>query len=459
MPQAHFIIVTQKLLQSSFQLIQTAAFRRWALALVLPFAGVVTAFGIAPDTVTEQIEQSRVVEDIPLSPVISAAGVAPTTFWREERVQRGETLATLLARLGIDDTAAVDFLRTTRDARSLFQLVPGRAVTAQTTAEGRLVTLRYLNAGTLLTVERDVESSSSSPSSSSSFKASEQDAELETRVISAAGEIRSSLFAATDRLHIPDAVAMQMVEIFSTDIDFHKDLRKNDRFSLVYEMHYDRGEPVRSGRLLSAEFVNQGKTFNVMWFAPTDAANNKEGSYYTLDGKNIRKAFLRSPLEFSRITSGFTAARYHPILQAWRAHAGVDFAAPLGTRIKATADGVVDFAGVQGGYGNVVILRHPSKITTLYAHMAGFAPGIHKGAKVQQGDVIGTIGMTGLTTGPHVHYEFRISEVHQDPLSVAVPVAFPIAPEHKQQFLQAAAPYARTMATLRDATASASAFE
>lgn len=445
MPQAHFIIVTQKLLQSSVQLIQTAAFRRWALALVLPFAGVVTAFGIAPDTVTEQIEQSRVVEDVPLSPMISTAGVAPTTFWREERVQRGETLATLLARLGIDDAAAVNFLRTTRDARSLFQLIPGRAVVAQTTAEGRLVTLRYLNAGTLLTVERDGDA----------FNATEQDAELETRVISAAGEIRSSLFAATDRLNIPDAVAMQMVEIFSTDIDFHKDLRKSDRFSLVYEMHYDRGEPVRSGRLLSAEFVNQGKTFNVMWFAPADAANNNEGSYYTLDGKNIRKAFLRSPLEFSRVTSGFTAARYHPILQAWRAHAGVDFAAPLGTRIKATADGVVDFSGVQGGYGNVVILRHQNKITTLYAHMAGFAPGIQKGAKVQQGDVIGTIGMTGLTTGPHVHYEFRLNEVHQDPLSVAVPVAFPIAPEYKQQFLQAAAPHARTMATLRGATASA----
>ena len=443
MPQAQFMIVAQNLLRSSLRLAQNATFRRWALALVLPFAGIVTAFGIAPDTITESVEQRRVIETetLTLSPTLPPADTAQTqTFWREERIQRGDTQASLMARLGIEDAAATDYLRSARNVRSLHQLVPGRAISAQTTANGQLVMLRYLNGSTVLTVTRDGDA----------FKSTEQSAELETRIISAAGEIRSSLFAATDRLHVPDAVTLQMVEVFSTDIDFHKDLRKNDSFSLVYEMLYDRGEPVRSGRLLSAEFVNQGKTLNVVWYA----ANDGEGSYYTLDGKNIRKAFLRSPLEFSRITSGFSAARYHPILQTWRAHTGVDFAAPIGTRIKATADGVVEFAGVQGGYGNVVILRHQTKFTTLYAHMAGFASGIHKGARVQQGDVIGTVGMTGLTTGPHVHYEFRVDNVHRDPLSVEVPVAFPIAPEHKQQFLQAAAPHARAMATLRGTTLS-----
>jgi murein DD-endopeptidase MepM/ murein hydrolase activator NlpD len=439
MAQAHFIILTQKL----SQFVQTAGFRRWALALVLPFVGVVTAFGIAPDTITEPIEQGHAVETVVLQPVVPVTNTEQTqTYWREERIQRGETLATLLVRLGVDDSAAAHYLRTTRDARALFQLVPGRAVSAQTTAEGQLLTLRYLNGNTLLTVTREA--------NADSFSATEQAPELETRVISAAGEIRSSLFAATDRLNVPDAVAMQMVEVFSTDIDFHKDLRKNDSFSLVYEMQYDRGEPVRSGRLLSAEFVNQGKTLNVVWFN----AQGGEGSYYTFDGKNIRKAFLRSPLEFSRITSGFTAARYHPILQSWRAHNGVDFAAPMGARIKATADGVVEFAGVQSGYGNVVILRHQNKFTTLYAHMAGFAPGISKGARVQQGDILGPVGMTGLTTGPHVHYEFRVDNVHQDPLSVAVPVAFPISPELKQQFQRVAAPHAHTMTLLRGAIAS-----
>lgn len=432
------MIVTQKL----GTLLRSSGLRRWSLALVLPFAGVVTAFGIAPDTVTEPMEQNRVVESLVLSPETPKVG-SVQTFWREERIQRGDTLTSLLSRLGIEEDAVASYLRNSREAGALMQLTAGRTVSAETTVDGKLATLRYLHGDMLLTVTRDGDA----------FSISDETALLETRVISAAGEIRSSLFAATDRLNVPDPVAMQMVEIFSTDIDFHKDLRKNDSFSLVYEMHFDRGEPVRSGRLLSAEFVNQGKTYNAVWFNAGGAGGN-EGSYYTLDGKNIRKAFLRSPLEFSRITSGFTAARYHPILQAWRAHAGVDFAAPIGTRIKATADGVVEFAGVQGGYGNVVILRHPSKITTLYAHMAGFAPGIGKGAKVRQGDVLGSVGMTGLTTGPHVHYEFRVDNVHRDPLSVAVPVAFPIAPEFRQQFQQVAAPLARTLSTLRGATIS-----
>lgn len=442
MPQAHFEIVAQ----NALRLIRTASFRRWALALVLPFAGVVTAFGIAPSTITDTLERTQIIEDIalPLDATVSMAPQAPQSYWREERIQRGDTLARLLARLRVNDAAVMAFLNTAPEARALFQLIPGRSLRAATTADGTLLMLHYLNGERLLTIARNGET----------FTAEHKAAGLETRVVSVAGEIRSSLFAATDALNIPDAVAMQMVEIFSTDIDFHKDLRKNDRFSAVYEMLHERGEPVRAGRLLSAEFINQGRVLNAVWFETNPAMNNTEGAYYTLEGKNIRKAFLRSPLEFSRISSGFSAARYHPILNTWRAHNGVDYAAPMGARIKATADGVVDFAGVQGGYGNVVILRHQKKYTTLYAHMSGFAPGLQKGARVQQGDVIGAVGMTGLTTGPHVHYEFRINDVHTDPLSVALPTAFPIAPELKLKFQQAAAPQARTLNLLRGATPS-----
>jgi murein DD-endopeptidase MepM/ murein hydrolase activator NlpD len=443
MPQAPFVIVAQNVLQS-LRPLNTARVRRWALALVLPFAGVVTAFGVAPDTVIDTIERVQVVEDVALSLDPSRPGAQQSqadqtahTFWREERIQRGDTLARVLARLRVTDDAAMTYLGTAPAARTVFQLIPGRSLRAATTVDGRLLTLHYLNGERLLTIRRDGES----------FAAEERTAQFETRVISIAGEIRSSLFAATDALNIPDAVAMQLVEIFSTDIDFHKDLRKNDRFSVVYEALYDGGEAVRAGRVLSAEFVNQGRTLNAVWFE----SKAGEGTYYTLEGKNIRKAFLRSPLEFSRISSGFSTARYHPILQSWRAHNGVDYVAPLGARIKATADGVVDFAGVQGGYGNVVILRHQNKYTTLYAHMSGFASGIHRGARVQQGDVIGAVGMTGLTTGPHVHYEFRINDVHHDPLSVAMPKAFPIAPEYRAQFQLAAAPLAHTMTLLRDA--------
>lgn len=451
MRQAQFRIVAQSL-SRVMRLHRGARFRRWALALVLPFAGVVTAFGIAPHTVTDTLERVQVVEELALpldAPVLEATlSQARQTYWREERIQRGDTLARLLARLRVNDAEALAFLHTSREARAIFQLISGRSLRAETGADGKLLTLHYLNGERLLTIKRDGDT----------FAAEDHVAALETRVLSAAGEIRSSLFAATDALNIPDAVAMQLVEIFSTDIDFHKDLRKGDRFAVVYEVLHQQGEPVRAGRLLSAEFINQGRTLNGVWFEATEPADNTGsgagGAYYTLEGKNLRKAFLRSPLEFSRISSGFTAARYHPILNTWRAHNGVDYVAPIGSRIKATADGVVDFAGVQSGYGNVVILRHQNKYTTLYAHMQGFAPGIRKGARVQQGEVIGAVGMTGMTTGPHVHYEFRINDVHHDPLSVAVPQAVPLAAQQKHKFQLAAAPLARTMNLLRGATPS-----
>lgn len=451
MSQAQFRIVAQSL-SRVLRLRHGAGVRRWALALVLPFAGVVTAFGIAPHTVTDTLERVQVIEEIalPLDATLLAATLAQAhqTYWREERIQRGDTLARLLSRLRVNDAEALAFLHTAREARAIFQLISGRSLRAETAVDGKLLTLHYLNGERLLTIKRDGDT----------FSVEDDVAALETRVLSAAGEIRSSLFAATDALNIPDAVAMQLVEIFSTDIDFHKDLRKGDRFAVVYEVLHQHGEPVRAGRLLSAEFINQGRTLSGVWFEATDTANNtgggSGGAYYTLDGKNLRKAFLRSPLEFSRISSGFTAARYHPILNTWRAHNGVDYVAPIGSRIKATADGTVDFAGVQSGYGNVVILRHQNKYTTLYAHMQGFAPGIRKGARVQQGEVIGAVGMTGMTTGPHVHYEFRINEVHQDPLSVAVPQAFPLAAQQKHKFQLAAAPLVRTMNLLRGATPS-----
>lgn len=436
MPQARFIILAQNL----SRVLGSAAFRSVALALILAFAGVVTAFGIAPNTVTDTVTRSKVVENVTLPTAVTNAESELQSYWREERVQRGDTLSRILSRLRISDDEATVFLNTAAEARPLFQLVPGRTMRAATDADGKLLSLHYLNGERVLTVTRDGEI----------FSAENALAQFETRVVSAAGEIRSSLFAATDALNIPDAIALQMVELFSTEIDFHKDLRRNDRFSVVYELLHDGGEAVSAGRVLSAEFVNQGRTLNVVWFETAPG----QGAYYTLDGRDIRKSFLRSPLEFSRVSSGFSASRFHPVLRSWRAHKGVDYAAPIGTKIKATADGVVEFAGVQSGYGNVVILRHQTKYTTLYAHMAGFGRDVQRGAKVQQGDVIGFIGMTGMTTGPHVHYEFRINDVHHDPLTVAMPQVQPIAPELKQKFLQVAAPLSRTMHLMRDSAPS-----
>jgi murein DD-endopeptidase MepM/ murein hydrolase activator NlpD len=259
-------------------------------------------------------------------------------------------------------------------------------------------------------------------------------------------EIRSSLFAATDAAQLTDGIASQLADIFSTDIDFHKDLRRGDRFTVVYEMFFDSGEPVKSGRVLAAEFVNNSRSHQAVWFQH----NDEQGGYYTLEGKNVRKSFLRSPLEFSRITSGFTNARFHPVLQRWRAHTGVDYGAPTGTGVKATADGIVQFAGVQNGYGNVVILRHQTKYTTLYAHLSAFGGSVNVGSRVSQGDVIGYVGATGLATGPHLHYELRINDVHQDPLTVAMPDAPPITRDRRASFDAIARPLSMRLGLLRN---------
>jgi len=238
------------------------------------------------------------------------------------------------------------------------------------------------------------------------------------------GEIRSSLFGATDSAGIPDAIATQLADIFGGDIDFHRDLRKGDRFTLIYEMYYHHGQGIRSGKILTAEFINGGKTYRAIHYQPQ--VNEGRGSYYSPDGKSLRKAFLRSPLEFSRVTSGFTSARFHPILQQWRAHKGVDYGAPTGTKVRATGDGVVEFAGKQGGYGNVVILRHNGRYSTAYGHLSGFASGLRTGSRVSQGEIIGFVGATGWATGPHLHYEFRIGGEQVNPLAAALPAATPL---------------------------------
>ncbi|MBI3043948.1 MAG: M23 family metallopeptidase [Betaproteobacteria bacterium] len=417
-----------------------AGSRLWRLAalLMLPFIGIVAAFGIAPDTVTDTVARTRVVHEIAM-PLPRPAGGVEEGYWREERIQRGDTIAALLARLGAEDPDAAELLRNARSAKTLYQLIPGRTVRALTTAEGRLLALRYQNNGRVLDVQRH----------DGALRVTEEPAVLERRVQMRSGEIRSSLFAATDAAGLSDAVAIQIADVFSTDIDFHRDLRRGDRFTVVYEMYYDQGDPVRSGRVLATEFVNQGRAYQAVYFQYAEG----QGGYYTPEGKNIRKAFLRSPLEFSRISSGFTNARFHPVLQQWRAHKGIDYAAPTGTRVKATGDGVVEFAGRhQGGYGILVVLRHQSKYTTWYGHLSGIAKGVRKGARIAQGDVIGYVGATGLATGPHLHYEFRINDVHQNPLRVVLPAAPPIRAEQKAAFDAAAAPLARRLQLLRGIT-------
>jgi murein DD-endopeptidase MepM/ murein hydrolase activator NlpD len=393
----------------------------------LPLTGVIAAFGIAPQTATEPVQVQEVVQAVALSPALARGEESADAYWREERIQRGDTVGSILARLQVSDPAAVDYLRTARDVRLLRQLVPGRTVRAITRDDGTLVSLRYLSGdGTELSVDR----------ADTGFVAQEAMAGTDTRLLMASGEVATSLFAATDAAGLDDTVAVQLAEIFSGEVDFHRDLRPGDRFAVIYEGFFSAGEMARTGRIVAAEFSSQGRLLRALYFKDRDGRDG----YYTAEGRNLRKVFLRSPLEFSRISSGFSAARFHPVLQTWRAHKGVDYSAPVGTRVRATADGQVKFVGQRGGYGNVMILRHHNGYSTLYGHLSGFAKGVGVGQRVSQGDVIGYVGMTGLATGPHLHYEFRLNDVHQNPLKLAAPEAPSVSRETRAQFEQATRP-------------------
>jgi murein DD-endopeptidase MepM/ murein hydrolase activator NlpD len=411
----------------------------WAVAIVsAPLFGIVTAFGFAPALDSVAIPLQTVVETLKLPNLEDSQPVPmPEHFWREERVQRSDTVGALLSRLGIDDANAVEFLRSNPEARSFHQLRSGRTVRAIVGENGELQSLRYAwSDNRLFAVQR----------MGNAFHVTETAVTLQTRTQMKSGEIRSSLFAATDAADVPDSIAVELADIFSGDIDFHRDLRRGDRFTVVYEVLESGGEVLRSGRVLAAEFVNQNKTYRAIFFE--DAAHR--GGYYTPEGKNLKKAFLRSPLEFSRISSGFTASRFHPILQKWRAHRGVDYAAPTGTRVRATADGVVELAGTQGGYGKVVILRHQGAYSTCYGHLSAFARGIHAGSRVTQGEIIGYVGATGWATGPHLHYEFRVAGKQTNPLAVALPSAVPLNGNMLGQFRLAASPVVARLDLLRN---------
>ncbi len=418
---------------------KTAGSRRhWPLMVAaLPFFGVVAAFGIAPDTVPEPVELQHVVEDIALPAAMPSPAAEISRFWREERILRGDTVASILARLSVNDPEALSYLLQAKDVRSLYQLIPGRSIRVVTTQEGRLESLAYVNTdGRRLTVARN----------ENGFSATEEVPQTEQWVMQSSGEIESSLFGATDAAGIPEMVATQIAEIFSSDIDFHRDLRRGDRFSVIYEALAADGEFVGFGRVLAAEFVNQGRTFRAVFFRDDEGRNG----YYTPDGRNMRKAFLRSPIEFSRVTSGFSNSRFHPVLKAWRAHKGIDYGASTGTRVRVTADGFVTFAGRKGGYGNVVIVRHPNGYTTLYAHLSGFAQGIRPGKRIIQGEVVGLVGSTGLATGPHLHYEFHVNGVHQNPMRLAMPPGPPINEQSRSAFQDTALPLFSRLDMLRN---------
>lgn len=408
------------------QLIKRHPQRTTALVTALLLGGTGATFAVAnlaPDA--SELPVRTLVENVQTLPVQAQTAAMETLalrLYRSDTTRSTDTAETLLNRLGVFDPQAAAFLRS--DAQSQQGLLgrAGRNVTVETSENNALLSLSARwspdDSGMFkrLTVE----------STPAGFRSRTESLPLTATSRLASGTIKSSLFAATDDARIPDSIATQLAEIFSGDIDFHRALRKGDRFSVVYETLEGDGEPMRAGRVLSAEFVNAGKTHQAMWFQEPLANGNSasgatthapaKGGYYTLAGQSLRRAFLASPMEFSRITSGFKM-RFHPILRTWRAHNGVDYAAPTGTPVRSVGEGVVDFAGVQSGYGNVVMVKHNNSDTTVYAHLSRI--NVKRGEQISQGQHIGAVGSTGWATGPHLHFEFRINGVFRDPLAVA----------------------------------------
>jgi murein DD-endopeptidase MepM/ murein hydrolase activator NlpD len=396
-----------------------------AAVLALLSGSAMTAFGVSPlsalpdvaPPVITQITQSVTPPQLPEQ--LQRLDLQSLSLYRSDVTRATDTIDSLLARLGVDDPAAAAFIRNDALAATLMQGRIGKAVKA-TVEEGRLRQLIVRGPAdttsdidthfTRLTIDR------AAVGGQPAFTVHREIVALDRRQQMGSGTIQSSLYAAADDARLPDAVTNQLAEIFGTDIDFRRELRKGDAFSVLYEALLADGEPVTwgnvGGRVLAARFINKDKVHDAVWFQEP----GRKGAYYDLTGRSKVRAFLSSPLAFSRVTSGF-AMRFHPILQTWRAHLGVDFGAPTGTPVRTVGDGVVSFAGQQNGYGNVVQVQHSGDRTTVYAHLSRID--VRRGQHVEQGARIGAVGATGWATGPHLHFEFKVGGRQVDPMTIA----------------------------------------
>jgi murein DD-endopeptidase MepM/ murein hydrolase activator NlpD len=400
-------------------------------------------------------------------------------FVTEERLRSGDSLGNLLSRLGATDPAALQFIRTDALASLLLKSRPGIDISARINHEGRLLWMRYpvvaIPSTTASTSAQQVPASRtrvaratsrraapttkarraaarsavvSAPASATDapmtqktfvtiersgqhFRATQQTLALERRVEYRSGVIQTSLYAAADKAGVPDEVVRDLADIFESQIDFYFNLRKGDAFRVAYETYSVQGRYSHTGRVLSAEIINRGRPLQAVWFETSPG----RGNYYDLNGLSLKSSFLRTPLQYSRVSSGFSDARLHPIHMRWQAHTGVDYAAPTGTPVRAVSDGVVTFAGWQNGYGNVIYVKHSGIYSTVYAHLSRINPDARKGARISQGQFIGEVGSTGWATGPHLHYEVRLNNVPQNPLTVALPNASPIDRHLKPAFM------------------------
>jgi murein DD-endopeptidase MepM/ murein hydrolase activator NlpD len=353
--------------------------------------------------------------------------------WQQLNIRRGDNLASLLKARDLYSPEVHHVLTTSAVAYSLNNLRPGKKLRIGLNRDGALDELSYeVSNNATLVMRREPDGS---------FSAQHEHREYDNRYAYVSAVIEESLFVAGKRAGMSDRMIMDLATIFGWDIDFALDLRRGDRFTVIYEEKFWRGEKIEDGRILAAEFLNQGKRYRAV------ASKDKNGTlrYYTPSGNSMERQFLKTPVQFSRISSRYTKGRYHPILKRWRAHKGVDYAARRGTPVRATAAGRILERRRKGGYGKTVVIRHGGKYSTLYAHLSRYQRGQRAGSLVKQGEIIGYVGSTGLATGPHLHYEFLVYGRHRNPLTVRLPRSRPVADENKADFLQLAQSWSETL--------------
>jgi len=378
-----------------------------------------------------QPESLRVIESLPLPvepqsnsimlPLSNQVAQQHKTNWKTVTVKRGDNLAQIFSRLNISPGVLHEIIHTNKDTRKLKHVLPGQAIRFLLDDNGVLQQLVY---------QYNVANSLSVTKQGSSFTAKVTHKTLDTRLAHTSANINHSLFLAAQSAGLSNNMTMQLANIFGWDIDFALDIRKGDNFTVIYEEVFLGDKKIRDGNILAAEFQNRGKTYRAIRYTDT----NGRSQYYSPEGMSMRKAFLRSPVDFSRISSRFNLKRKHPVLNRIRAHKGVDYAARSGTPIKATGDGRIVFKGTKGGYGRTIIIKHGSAYQTLYAHMRSYNKKSRRGSRVKQGQVIGYIGSSGLATGPHLHYEFRLNGAVRNPLTVRLPKASHLPKKYRKDF-------------------------
>lgn len=368
----------------------------------------------------------------------------PSLRWVEHRIGKGDTLANIFKQQELSPSLLHQIVNGSKAAGKLARINPGQLLRFALDEDGELQQL---------ILERNRVTSLQISRSDEGFETREVNRPVTMRVAQVSGVIESSLFVDGQKAGLSDAQIMELAQIFGWDIDFALELREGDQFHLIHEEQYLDGEKLGNGPILAAEFTNRGTTYRAIRY--TDKSGGT--AYYDPQGHAKRRAFIRTPVKFARISSRFTRKRWHPVLKRWRSHKGVDYAAPKGTPVKATGNGKVVFRGRKGGYGNVIFLRHGGKYTTVYGHLSRFAKGLKTGSKVKQGQIIGYVGSTGLATGPHLHYEFRVNGVHRNPLTIKLPKSIRLPKSEMARFQQQTQPVLAQLDELRAKTMVASA--